>query len=46
MEFTRENAPLVSVIVPAYNAHNTLEETVRSVLAQTICDLELILIDD
>jgi GT2 family glycosyltransferase len=38
--------PLVSVIIPAYNAEKTLLETVQSVLKQTFTDLELIVIDD
>lgn len=38
--------PLVSVIVPFYNAEGTICETVQSVLSQTFKDFELILIDD
>ena len=38
--------PLVSVIVPAYNAENTILETVQSVLRQTLTDFELIVIND
>lgn len=37
---------LVSVIIPAYNAQETLRETVLSVLAQTHKDLEVIIVDD
>jgi hypothetical protein len=36
----------VSVITPVYNAAAHLEEAVRSVLAQTFADWELILVDD
>lgn len=36
----------VSVLLPAYNAQRYLEEAVRSVLAQTHTQFELILIDD
>ena len=36
----------VSVIIPAYNAENTIEKTIQSVLNQTHTDWELILIDD
>jgi glycosyltransferase involved in cell wall biosynthesis len=38
--------PRFSVIVPAYNATGTIEATIRSVLAQTAADLELIVVDD
>lgn len=38
--------PLISVIVPVFNAQNWLKECVSSVLCQTFCDWELILIDD
>ena len=38
--------PAFSVIIPIYNARDTLEETVRSVLVQTDPDFELLLIDD
>lgn len=39
-------SPLVSVVVPMFNVGPYLEDCVRSVLAQTMGDLELILIDD
>lgn len=38
--------PLVSVIVPVYNAARWLAETVQSALAQTWPNLEVILVDD
>lgn len=38
--------PKVSVIVPVYNAEQYLAECVESILAQTIEDIELILVDD
>ena len=40
------SVPLVSVIVPVYNVEPYLERCVRSVLAQTFADFELLLIDD
>jgi CDP-glycerol glycerophosphotransferase (TagB/SpsB family) len=38
--------PKVSVILPSYNAEKSLEKAVRSVLAQSFSDLELICVDD
>ena len=38
--------PRFSIIVPAYNSTGTIEATIRSVLAQTATDLELIVVDD
>ncbi|MEO9600887.1 glycosyltransferase [Parasphingorhabdus sp.] len=40
------NNPHFSVILPVYNAENHLPATVRSVLAQSFRDFELIMIDD
>lgn len=39
-------APLASVIMPAYNAEAFIAEAISSVLAQSISDWELIVIDD
>ncbi|MDX2098610.1 MAG: glycosyltransferase [Leptolyngbyaceae cyanobacterium bins.59] len=38
--------PLISVIIPAYNAEKTITETVQSVLSQTFTDFEVIVIND
>ena len=38
--------PLVSVIVPAYNAEKTVEKTIRDILTQSFQDFEIILVDD
>lgn len=38
--------PLISVIVPVYNAGLSIEKCAKSILTQTFSNLELILIDD
>ena len=38
--------PLVSVIMPAYNAEKYIQEAINSILHQTFADYELIIIDD
>lgn len=38
--------PLISVIMPVYNARDYLEQSIESVLSQTHTNLELILVDD
>ena len=38
--------PIVSVIIPSYNAMNYIAETLESVLAQTLADIEVIVVDD
>ena len=38
--------PLVSIITPAYNCKNAIEDTVNIVLSQTFKDFEWIIIDD
>jgi len=38
--------PLISVVMPCYNACAYLELTLRSVLSQSVADLEIVLVDD
>lgn len=38
--------PLISVIIPVYNAEKYLERCVKSVLGQTYSNLEILLVDD
>jgi len=40
-----EKVPLVSIVIPAYNNADFLDETMRSVLAQTYRNLEVIVAD-
>lgn len=40
------SAPLVSVVMPCYRCADTVQESVRSVKAQTLPDWELIAVDD
>lgn len=39
-------APRFSAVIPAYNAEDTLADSIRSVLSQTAEDLELLIVDD
>lgn len=39
-------SPLVSVIIPVYNAKKYIEQTIRSVLNQTFQDFEIIVLND
>lgn len=38
--------PLVSVVIPCFNLGTYLDETVQSVLAQTVDDFEILIVDD
>lgn len=41
-----ENLPLISIIIPIYNAEKYIEETLRSVLNQTYKNWECIIVND
>ncbi len=40
------NQPKISVIVPAYNRPDDIEPVVKTIMAQTVQDLEIIIVDD
>ena len=46
MENSQERLPKVSVILPAYNGEALIYDAIQSVLAQTMDDFELIVLDD
>ena len=43
---TLRQPPLVSVVMPMHNAARFVAASVQSILAQTVADLELLVIDD
>ena len=46
MEETKVHQPIISVVMPVYNAESYLEEAIESVVSQTFKDFEFIIIDD
>ena len=45
-EHGQAGTPRVSVVMPCFNAEHYLEQAVRSVMEQTLADVELIVVDD
>ncbi|WP_041809173.1 glycosyltransferase family 2 protein [Evansella cellulosilytica] len=41
-----KSMPLISIITPTYNSENYIADTIESVLAQTLDDWEMIIVDD
>ena len=46
MEDERLQEPLISIVLPVYNGEKYLRESIDSILAQTMRDWELIVVDD
>ena len=42
----RSKTPLISILIPSYNHQNFIEQCIKSVLAQTYENFELIVVDD
>lgn len=42
----RSNVPLVSILVPVYNRENLVGRTLKAALAQTVADIEVIVVDN
>lgn len=41
-----QTTPIVSIVIPAYNCASTVRQTIESCLAQTLKDVEIIVVDD
>lgn len=46
MENMKSDFPVISIIVPVYNVEKYLPKCIDSILAQTLKDIEIILVDD
>src|SRR5579883_3127014 len=46
MTGSERDQPLISVVIPAYNAARTIGATLRSVIDQTYPNIEIIVVDD
>lgn len=46
MEIAEQERPLVSVVMPTYNCAGYIEESIKSVIAQTVSSWEIEIVDD
>ena len=46
MHISKDDRPRVSVLMPLYNAENTLDEALDSVLSQSLQEIEVVAVDD
>ncbi|MBD3842858.1 MAG: glycosyltransferase family 2 protein [Campylobacterales bacterium] len=46
LELTQNNQPLVTVVIPLYNAEQYIAETIESVVSQTYKNWEMLIVDD
>lgn len=42
----KQSIPIITVIVPVYNVEKFLSQSIKSILGQTVTDLQIILVDD
>ena len=43
---TMPSRPAITVTIPIYNGERYLAETIQSLMAQTFCDFQVIIVDD
>ena len=42
----RDDGPIVSVILPAYNVERYVNRSIKSVREQSLSDIEILIVDD
>ena len=45
-KFTEKNIPLISIVIPVYNANKTITSSIRSIQNQKMINYEIILVND